>query len=108
MTGFAFDAKAALERAQNRQTRPNLPNRPNRSASEGAGLGGLGRLGAVRASDPEVTPDDPARDLDFHAARIAALADPDGVARTPEAIAAVWDHAEAMAALRQAGGAFKV
>ncbi|MCO0611697.1 hypothetical protein M8756_00110 [Lutimaribacter sp. EGI FJ00015] len=51
----------------------------------------------MRASDHEVTPEELARDLAFHKARIAALADPDGVARTPEAIEAVWDHAEAMA-----------
>lgn len=36
-------------------------------------------------------------DLAFHEARVAALADPDGIARTPEAIDAVWDHAAAMA-----------
>ena len=63
MTAFTFDAKAALKAAQKCRTLPNLPNRPNRSASGGAGLGGLGRLGAARAADPEMTPDELARDL---------------------------------------------
>lgn len=63
MTGFTFDAKAALERARKCQTPPNLPNLPNRSASGGAGLGGLGGLGTVRVSDPEMTPAELARDL---------------------------------------------
>lgn len=63
MTAFSFDAKAALERAQNRQPLPNRPNRPNPRASAGAGLGGFGRLGMVRAPDPEMTPEELARDI---------------------------------------------
>jgi len=43
--------------------------------------------------------------LDEARARVARLADPDGVARSDAAIEAVWDEAEALAALRQAGGA---
>ncbi len=63
MTAFSFDAKAALERAQNRQTLPIRPNRPDRSASGGAGLGGIGGLGTVRTSDPEMTPEELAREI---------------------------------------------
>lgn len=63
MTDFSFDAKGALEAAQKRQTLPNHSNLPNRSTSGEAGLGGLGRLGTVRASDPEMTPEEIARDL---------------------------------------------
>ncbi|MEI4194393.1 DUF3987 domain-containing protein [Roseovarius sp. E0-M6] len=60
MTGFTFDAKAALEAAQKCQT---LPNRSNRSASGGAGLGGIGALGTVPVSDPEMTTEQLARDI---------------------------------------------
>lgn len=60
MNTFTFDAQAALEAAQKRQSIPNPPNRPNGSATGGAGLGGLG---TVRASDPEITPEELARDL---------------------------------------------
>jgi hypothetical protein len=49
--------------------------------------------------------DDPRARLDEARARVAALADPDGICRTDAAIEAVWDEAEALAALRQAGGA---
>lgn len=40
---------------------------------------------------------DPYTRLSKACARVAALSDPDGVARTPEAIEAVWDWAEAHA-----------
>jgi hypothetical protein len=97
MTGFAFDAKAALHQARERRDLPTLSTLPTDHPAGGERVGTVGKVGTARASDPESTPDDPVRDLDFHASRIAALADPDGVARTPEAIEAVWDHAEAMA-----------
>ncbi|KGK79777.1 hypothetical protein PM03_03575 [Thalassobacter stenotrophicus] len=51
----------------------------------------------VRAFDPQLPPHEPARELELYAARVSALADTDGVARTPEAIEAVWDWAEALA-----------
>jgi hypothetical protein len=41
-------------------------------------------------------------------ARVARLADADGVARSDAAIEATWDAAEALAALRAAGGASEV
>ena len=43
--------------------------------------------------------DDPRTRLDAARARVARLADPDGVARSPEGIEAVWDEAEALAAV---------
>jgi hypothetical protein len=42
MSGFTFDAKAALQRAREARERPNLPNRPNRGALSAAGIGRLG------------------------------------------------------------------
>lgn len=63
MTGFIFDAKAVLEAAQNLQTVPSRPNLPNWSATGGARLGRLGRLGLVRASYPEMTAAELARDI---------------------------------------------
>ena len=44
MTGFTFDAKAALDTALKCRTRLNLPNCPIRGASEGAGLGVTSRV----------------------------------------------------------------
>ena len=90
MTGFSFDAKAALEQARKSSALPNLPNRPNRSASGGAGLGGLGGLGTVRASDPEMTPEELARDL--YEER-AAIREYDGGQDRAEAEAAAWQEA---------------
>lgn len=90
MTGFTFDAKAALERARKCQTPPNLPNLPNRSASGGAGLGGLGGLGGVRASDPEITPEAIASDLYDERAAIREFC---GGQDRAEAEAAAWQEA---------------
>ena len=87
MSGFAFDAKAALEQARKSPARPNLPNLPNRSASGGAGLGGLGGLGTVRSSDPEMTPEELARDI-FE--ERAAIREFDGGQDRAEAEAAAW------------------
>lgn len=55
MTGFTFDAKAALKAAQQYRTYPNRPNRPSHRAFDGTGLGELGGLGSARLSDTEVT-----------------------------------------------------
>src|SRR6056297_206054 len=96
MTGFTFDAKAALVRARNRAARPNRPNRPNRSASGRAGLGGLGGLGTVRAPDPEMTPEELARDL--YEER-AAIREHDGGQSRPEAEAAAWPEARRAAGI---------
>jgi hypothetical protein len=96
MTGFTFDAKAALEAAQKCQTLPNHPNRPNRSASGGAGLGGLGGLGAVRGSDPEMPPAELARDLYEERAAIREF---DGGQDRAEAEAAAWQEARRAAGI---------
>jgi 3-methyladenine DNA glycosylase Tag len=50
------------------------------------------------------TPDDPRARLDAARARVARLVDADGIARTDAAIEAVWDEAEALAAVREAEG----
>ncbi len=95
MTGFSFDAKAALEAARKLRDHPNRPIRPNPCDARGAGLGAFGRLGTGWVPVFEISPEGLTRDL--YEERAAALADPDGVARTPEAIEAVWDAAAAMA-----------
>ena len=46
---------------------------------------------------PTMVRDGGSQDLAFYASRFAWLADPDGVARTREAIDVVWDWAEALA-----------
>ena len=63
MSGFTFDAKAALAAARLRQSLSNHPNLPNQEVSDDAGLGGSGRLGAVRVSGPELTPNELAREI---------------------------------------------
>ncbi len=87
MTGFKFDARAALESAQKRQTLPNRPNRPNRGASGGSGLGGLG---TVPASDPEMTSEELARDI---FAERAAIREHDGGQNRADAEAAALREA---------------
>ena len=57
---------------------------------------------AVRAAFETV--DDPRARLDAARPRVARLVDADGIARTDAAIKAVWDEAEALAAMRQAEG----
>jgi hypothetical protein len=63
MSGFSFDAKAALERVRETPTYPNRPNPPNLSPLDASRLGRLGRLGTVRTHDPEMKPEELARDL---------------------------------------------
>ena len=82
MTGFVFDADAALKRARESCTGPNLPNRPNRDNLEAAKLGKFGGLGPVRTSDPEKAPV-PASDLPTHPPSCAFCGEADwGVAMT--------------------------
>ncbi|MCA1777478.1 MAG: hypothetical protein LC676_18260 [Loktanella sp.] len=90
MSGFSFNAKAALEQARKSPVLPNLPNRPNGEASGGAGLGGLGGLGTGRAFDPEMTPEELARDI-FE--ERAAIREFDGGQSRHEAEAAAWQEA---------------
>ena len=115
MTGFSFDARAALEAARKGRTLPNLPIRPDRNAAEETGLGGSGRLGAVRASDLEMTPEELAIDAFEERAAIreycggqpramaeaAALAEvAQAIGRTPEALRRLWaDHPDVRAYL---------
>ncbi len=63
MTGFAFDAKAALHQARKRRDLPTIPTIPTDHPAGAERVGTVGKVGAVRASDPEITPDDPARDI---------------------------------------------
>ena len=63
MSGFTFDAKAALERARNRPDVPTVPTVPTRSPAQPGSVGGVGKVGTVRASYPDMTPDELARDL---------------------------------------------
>lgn len=53
MTGFVFDASAALKRLRESPAGPNLPNLPNRDNLLNSRLGELGGLGQVRTSDPD-------------------------------------------------------
>ena len=96
MTGFVFDAKAALEAARKGRTCPNRPNLPNRSAPEGTGLGGLGRLGTVRASDPEMTPEELAHDIYEERAAIREFC---GGQERDEAERVAWQEARQAAGL---------
>ena len=96
MTGFSFNAKAALERAQDRQALPNPPNRPNRGEENRAGLGGLGGLGTVRVSAPEMTPDE--LDRDIYEER-AAIREYDGAQDRQEAERAAWGEAKQAAGI---------
>lgn len=96
MTGFVFDAKAALEAARKGRSTPNLPNRPNRDATEAAGLGGLGRLETVCASDPEMTIQELAGDIFEERAAIREFC---GGQDRAEAERAAWQEARQAAGL---------
>ena len=56
VSGFAFDARAALER--NRKTRPHpiLPIRPTQTSQPETGIGGIGGIGSDPAPLPECEP----------------------------------------------------
>lgn len=78
-----------LEAAQRAFGAGNLPKKPKQPP-----MPEVNSVNSVNSDARKaITPDE----LAFHEARVAALADPDGIARTPEAIDAVWDHAAAMA-----------
>ena len=93
MTGFAFDAKAELRHVREGLILPTPPTVPTDHPNWVAKVGTVGKVGMVRAFDPQLPP----LELELYAARVSALSDTDGVARTPEAIEAVWDWAEALA-----------
>ena len=69
MTAFRFDAEAALKRAREGRDPPTLPTLPTREAGETRKVGTVGKVGTVRAPDPELAPEELARDLyEEHAA----------------------------------------
>lgn len=92
-----FDAHARLAEIQGRQpatpatSATNTTQRPP-NVAEVAGV-------ATQAGcDPN---DELIRNLERCAEHITDLADPDGVARSTEAIEAVWDHAEVLARVQR-------
>ncbi|WP_273524571.1 hypothetical protein [Rhodosalinus sediminis] len=103
MTAFRFDAEAALKRAREGRDLPTLPTLPTREAGETRKVGRVGDVGTGRDLPHASAPDLRAR-LDAARARVAQLVDGDGIARTDAAIEAVWDEAEALAAVREAEG----
>jgi len=90
MSGFSFDAKAALLRAKKCQTRPTLPTLPTNEGGDLGKVGAVGTVGTVRAFDPEMTPEELARDL--YEER-AAIREYDGGQDRAEAEAAAWQEA---------------
>lgn len=63
MTAFSFDAKAALQRARKCRGLPTLPTLPTDRQAEGGKVGKVGTVGRGRASGPEMTPEELARDI---------------------------------------------
>lgn len=55
MTGFTFDATAALQRAQKCRDHPTPPTPPTDRQVESGKVGSVGGVGRMRASDPEMT-----------------------------------------------------
>ncbi len=90
MSGFSFDAKAALVRAKICQTHPTLPTVPTNEGGYLGKVGTVGTVGTVRAFDPEMTPEELARDL--YEER-AAIREYDGGEDRAEAEAAAWQEA---------------
>lgn len=84
----------AARRASGAGKKPNLPKKPSdpevNSVNTVFSNGRLPNLG-----EPTGLPEELSRR--FFAAQAAAMADTDGVARSPEAIEAVWDWALAIA-----------
>ena len=56
MTGFSFDANAALQRARKSPAHPTRPTFPTLRPAEGGKVGKVGSVGPVRASEPETSP----------------------------------------------------
>ncbi len=90
MSGFAFDAKAALHEARERRGLPTLPTLPTDRHAGAEKAGSVGKVGTVRASDPEMTPDELARDLHEERATIRQF---DGGQDRAEAERAAWPEA---------------
>ena len=90
MSGFAFDAKAALHQARERRDLPTLPTLPTDHPAAAENVGTVGKVGTVRVSDPEMTPDELARDI-FE--ERAAIREHDGGQDRAEAEAVAWQEA---------------
>jgi hypothetical protein len=63
MTAFTFDAKAALHQARKCRGLPTLPALPTDHPAEAGKVGTVGTVGTVRAPDPEISPEELARDI---------------------------------------------
>ena len=96
MTGFTFDAKAALHQAQKCRGHPTLPTLPTDRQAEGEKVGTVGTVGTGRVSDPEMTPEELARDI--YEER-AAMREHDGGQDRAEAERAAWQEARQAAGL---------
>ena len=96
MTGFAFDAKAALHQAQKCGRLPTLPSLPTDHPAGAEKVGTVGKVGTVRASDPEMTPDELARDVFEERAAIRQF---DGGQDRETAERAAWSEARRAAGI---------
>ena len=93
MSGFAFDAKAALHQARKCRGLPTLPTDHPAGAEK---VGTVGKVGTVRASDPEMTPDELARDVFEERAAIRQF---DGGQDRETAERAAWPEARRAAGI---------
>ena len=96
MSGFSFDAKAALERARKSPALPTLPTLPTDGQAEGGKVGAVGTVGTIRAYDPEMTKEEIARNI-FE--ERAAIREFDGGQSRDEAEAAAWQEARRAAGI---------
>lgn len=96
MTGFSFNAREALQRAQKCRGLPTFPTLPTNRQAEGGKVGRVGKVGQVRAFDPEISPEELARDLYEERAAIREFCG--GQERT-EAERAAWFEAQRAAGI---------
>jgi hypothetical protein len=96
MSGFAFDAKAALHQARKCRGLPTLPTLPTDHPAGAEKVGTVGKVGTVRASDLEMTPDECARDT-FE--ERAAIPEHDGGQDRKTAERAAWPEARRAAGI---------
>ena len=96
MSGFAFDAKAALHQARKCRGLPTLPTLPTDHPAGARKVGTVGKEGTVRASDPEMTPDELARDIFEERAAIRQF---DGGQDRETAERAAWSEARRAAGI---------
>ena len=100
MTGFAFDAKAALHQARKCRGLPTLPTLPTDHSARAEKVGTVGKVGTVRASDPELPPVELARDIFEERAAIRQF---DGGQNRAEAERAAWPEARRAAGITALG-----